>query len=129
MLQLIESPDDVIAVRISEKITGDDLSAIMDRLDAVMADHEKIHVFVETRGIDGLEVSALPEYVRRALPLFGKLDHFGRVAVVADQAWIRVGTRLESALLPSISYRTYMPEEGDEALAWVTGSKPEATSA
>jgi hypothetical protein len=57
----------------------------------------------------------------RAMPLFGKLDRFGRVAVVADQAWVRVGTRIESALLPNISYRTYMPEERDEALAWVDG--------
>lgn len=48
-------------------------------------------------------------------------DVFGRVAVVADQAWVRIGTRLESALLPSISYHTYMPEERDQALAWVEG--------
>jgi hypothetical protein len=54
--------------------------------------------------------------------LFGKLSSFGRVAVVADQAWVRVGTRLESALLPNIRYRTYMPEERDEALAWVVGA-------
>jgi len=44
------------------------------------------------------------------------------VAVVADQAWIRAGTRIESALLPHISYRTYMPDERSEALAWVVGS-------
>jgi hypothetical protein len=55
------------------------------------------------------------------LPLFGKLGRFGRVAVVADQAWIRAGTRPESALLPNISYRVYLPHERDEALAWVTG--------
>ena len=46
----------------------------------------------------------------------------GRVAVVADQTWIRASTRLESALLPNISYRVYMPEERAEALAWVTGA-------
>lgn len=60
--------------------------------------------------------------MQRAMPLFGKLDRFGRVAVVADQAWIRAGTRLESALLPSIRYRVTMPDERDEALAWVIGS-------
>lgn len=122
MLELIDSPDDVIAVRVSHRITGTDLDAIMDRLDEIMSKHDKVHVFVETSSIGGIEISSFPSYIARALPLFGKLDRFGRVAVVADQAWVRVGTRLESALLPNIRYRTYLPEEHDEALAWVTGT-------
>lgn len=126
MLELIAAPDDVLALRMSEKITGSDLDTVMDRLDEAMAGHEKVHVFVETHGIDGIELSSLPSYIARAMPLFGKLGRFGRVAVVADQAWVRVGTRLESALLPNISYRTYLPDERDEALAWVVGTRPAA---
>ena len=121
MLTFIESAPDVLALEISGKIVGSDLDAIMDRLDAAMAAHDKVHVFVETKAIGGLELSSLPGYVGRALPLFGKLGRFGRVAVVADQAWVRAGTRMESAMLPNISYRVYMPEERGEALAWVKG--------
>ena|SRR5687768_17534434 len=119
MHSMIDAPNDVIALRVSGKIRGSDLDAIMDRLGAVMAAHDKVHVFVETQGIEGIELNGLPSYMQRAMPLFGKLDRFGRVAVVADQAWIRAGTRLESALLPSIRYRVYMPDEREEALAWV----------
>lgn len=122
MLELIDSADDVIALKMSGKITGTDLDAVMNRLDRAMANHEKVHVFVETQSIDGIEISGLPAYMARAFPLFGKLGHFGRVAVVADQAWIRAGTRMESAMLPNISYRVYMPEERAEALAWVTSA-------
>ena len=122
MLELLDTPGDVLAVKIAHKITGEDLDAVMDRLDAAMDRHDKVHVFVETQQIDGIELSGLPSYMSRALPLFGKLNRFGRVAVVADQAWIRAGTRIESALLPHISYRTYMPDERGEALAWVVGS-------
>ena len=104
MMEMLASPDNVIAVRISHKITGDVLDAIMDRLDRIMTEHAKIHVFVETESIDGIELSSLPSYMTRALPLFAKLHRFGRVAVVADQAWIRLGTRIESAMLPFISY-------------------------
>lgn len=123
MIELIDSADDVIALMVTGKITGNDLDAIMDRLDEVMAAHEKVHVFVETHSIDGIELSDLPGYMKRAMPLFGKLSRFGRVAVVADQAWVRVGTRLESALLPFISYQTFLPEERDVALAWVVGNR------
>jgi hypothetical protein len=125
MLEMIASPDDVIALKVSGSIKGDELDTIMDRLDSVMTSHDKVHVFVETRGIAGLELASLPHYFSRAMPLFGKLNRFGRVAVVADQAWIRLGTRLESAVLPMISYRTYEPDERDEALTWVfTGIDP-----
>jgi len=122
MLELLDTPGDVLAVKIAHKITGEDLDTVMDRLDAAMDRHDKVHVFVETQQIDGIELSGLPSYMSRAWPLFGKLDRFGRVAVVADQAWIRAGTRIESALLPHISYRTYMPDERGEALAWVVGA-------
>lgn len=121
MIDLLDSPDGVVAVCVSDKISGSDLEVVMDRLDEALAASEKIHVFVETRSINGIEISSLPSYFARAMPLFGKLDRFGRVAVVADQSWVRVGTRLESAMLPNISYRSYMPEERDEALAWVFG--------
>jgi len=123
MLEFIDSADDVIALKVSDKITGSDLDAILVRLDGVMAQHEKTHVFVEAYGIDGLELSGLPSYFARAMPLFGKLTHFGRVAVVADQAWVRVGTRFESAVLPFIGYRVFAPDQRDDALAWVEGTR------
>lgn len=129
MHMFIESADDVIALTVSEKLTGAELDAIMDQLEAKMARHEKVHIFVETRAIHGVELSGLPSYMARAMPLFGKLKHFGRVAVVADQAWVRVATRIESALLPFISYRVFLPEERDEALAWVRGGAAQTEQA
>lgn len=122
MLDRIDSPPDVMAFRMSGKISGDDLDSVMDELDRLMAGTHKVHIFVETSGIDGIEISRLPSYASRAMPLLGKLDRFGRIAVVADQTWIRLATRLESLLLPGISYRTCLPEERDEALAWVCGA-------
>ena len=127
MHQILKSPDDVIAVKISGTITGEDLDAIMDRTDAAMAGEGKVHVYAETQGIDGFQLSAMPHHMSRALPLFGKMSRFGRVAVVADQAWIRAGSRIESALIPGISYMVVGPEERDKALAWVMkGEKADA---
>ena len=123
MHKFLKSPDDVLAVKLSGTITGEDLDAIMDRTEAVMARHEKIHVYCETHGIAGMQLSALPHHMGRAFPMFGKLGRFGRVAVVADQAWMRVLTRFESALLPYISYRVYEPGERKEALDFAFGKE------
>lgn len=125
MLEFIEGPGSVIALTISGAITDDDLERIMDRLDSAMRQSDRIDVFVETRRINGLQLSALPSYASRALPLFGRLRTFRRVAVVADQAWIRVATRLESLVLPFVSYRVFQPGRRDEALKWVMeGDEP-----
>lgn len=121
MLEFLPSENDVIAVRVSHKIRGADLDSMMDRLEPLLNRFDKVHVFVETQVIDGIELSGLPTYIARAMPLFTKLNRFGRVAVVADQAWVRLGTRVESLVLPFISYRVFEPEERDEALAWVNG--------
>ena len=72
-MEMLDTADDVIAVKIAHRITGDDLEKIMDRLDAAMARHDKVHVFVETQSIDGVELQGLGAYMARATPLFGKL--------------------------------------------------------
>lgn len=125
MLHFLDTADDVLAMRIEAKITSADLDAIMDRLDAAMAQHAVVHLYMETHAIDGVELSGLPSYMARAMPLFGKLKRFGRVAVVADQSWVRAGAQIESAMLPFISYRTFTPDEREAALAWVTGEGQE----
>lgn len=124
MHKFIKSPDDVLAVTYSGSITGNDLDAALDRLEAMLARPGKIHFFIEMKTIESLELSAMPHHMARSFPLFGALKRFGRVAVVADQAWIRVLTRLESALLPNISYRVYEPQEREEALEWALGKEP-----
>jgi len=121
MIELIAvSRDDVLAVSVAGMITDDDLNLVMGHLENLMSRCETVDVFVETKAIEGISLSGLPAYMARALPLFGKLSRFGRVAVVADQRWVRAGTRLESAILPNIEYRIFLPERRDEALAWVT---------
>lgn len=123
MLEFIKSPDDVLAVKLTGKITGKDLEAITDRIEGLFVKPGKVNFYVETHGIDGFEVGALPHHLNRTFPLFSKMDRFGRVAVVADQAWMRVLTRFESAVLPYVSYQVYEPGERKEALDFAFGKE------
>lgn len=124
MHQFLDSRDDTLAVKLSRTITGDDLDAIMDKVDEILARHEKIRFFVETENIDGLELSALPHHLSRSIPMLGHLRRFSQVAVVADQAWMRFATRLESALLPYVNYKVYEPKDRLEALDWAQSKVP-----
>jgi hypothetical protein len=119
MHEFIKAADDVVALTVRGEITGADMDAVISRLEERLARHEKVHVFVEARALDGVALSDLGAQLPRALPMAGQLARFGRVAVVADQSWVRVGSRLESALLPFVGYRVFKPEQRTEALAWV----------
>jgi hypothetical protein len=121
VLEFIDSPGDVLALTIGGRITGDQLAQVTERLHRALELHDKVHIFVEVQSLESIELSNLASYVSDALPLFGKLHHFGRIAVVADQGWIRTATRVESTLLPGVGYRVVGPTERDEALAWVLG--------
>jgi hypothetical protein len=121
MHEFIPTADDVIAVVVRDAVASADLEALMDRLEAKLARHGQVHVFVETRAIDGIALSGLGAHLARAMPLLGQLRKFGRVAVVADQAWVRAGSRIESALLPGVGYRVFEPAQREAALSWVQG--------
>lgn len=123
MIEMLKSKPDVIAVKVGGKMGREGLDAIVDLVEKSLAEREKTHLFADVEGFSGIELDALAEYLPRGLSMIGRLDRFGRIAVVSDQPWVRVATRIESALLPGISYEVFNPDEREQALAWVEGRR------
>ncbi|MGD9636464.1 MAG: STAS/SEC14 domain-containing protein, partial [Pirellulales bacterium] len=94
---------------------------LIDQLERSLDEKEQTHLYVEVENFLGIEPAALPDYLPRAAAMLGKLRRFGRVAIVSDLRWIRWATKIESALLPHISYETFTSDERHRALAWVEG--------
>lgn len=123
MLNYLKSNDDVIACEIRGGLDHDELLELADRIDRATDREGQTHLFVAIDDVEGIDWSAVGEYLPRAVALLGKLRRFGRVAVVSDDGWVRGWTRLESALLPGISYEVYHSAERQRALDWVEGRK------
>ena len=123
MLEFLESADDVIAIKIGGKLTRAELEETTRRVEQSLQENETTHIFVEIDDYSGFELDALREYLPRAIRMLSKLGRFGRVAVVADQRWVRWATRLESALLPHITYETFTSDQRVQALDWVEGRR------
>jgi hypothetical protein len=121
VIQLIPSAEDVIALKVSGRPSRDGLMQIVDRIETSLEKREKTHIYVEVEDFTGFDLTALGEYLPRAFRMLGKLERFGRIAVVSDLRWVRWATKLESALLPHISYETFETAERARALAWVEG--------
>jgi len=123
MLEVLSATDHVIALKITGKLGAEELETVTGLVEASLAATETTHIFIEVSDFSGFDPFALPAYFPRAFAMLGKLNRFGRIAVVSDLRWIRWATRLESALLPHIRYETFTEDERDQALAWVEGRR------
>ena len=121
MFDYLDSAPDVIAVRVEGRLSRDEILDLVARIERAFAGNEKTHLFVEVADFHGFDWTSLGEYLPHAWRMLGQREKFGRIAVVSDLAWIRWATRLESALIPGLSYETYRMEEREQALAWVEG--------
>jgi hypothetical protein len=122
MIERLTSKPGVIALRVRGHVGREDVDKCFELLIENFENRPKTDLYVEVASLSGFDTEALVTDIKRGLGLLYKLDRFGRVAIVSDLAWIRWASRVESALLPGISYRIYKLAERDQALAWVEGS-------
>ena len=121
MIEKLTAKPGVIALRVQGHVTRQDVDKCFDLLVENFENHPKLGLYVEVRELTGFDTEALSADFKRGCALLDKLDRFGRVAIVSDQSWIRWASRVESALLPGITYRTYTLAERKQALDWVQG--------
>src|SRR5690606_38158894 len=113
-------------VRLSGRLARSELESLVDRFARALDERDRTHVFCEVSQLTGLELEGMADHLRRATSMLGKLGKFGRIAIVADQSWVRRAARIESALLPQVSYEVFTSEERDRAFRWVLGEEAHA---
>lgn len=121
MLELLPSPGpDVVAFRVSGKVTKEDVELAWASLDAALDEAETIGLYAEVVDLGGVTLTGLVEDLAHAIKALGEWHRFARYAVVSDKAWLRTLADVEGKLLPGIEIRTYTPEESEAAIAWLT---------
>ncbi len=79
------------------------------------------HVLIDLTAVTDLTFSAFAIEVAHLPTLLKWAYGLDRIAIVSDDDWVRTAARLESALLPGISYAVYDEDEAEAARAWVAG--------
>jgi hypothetical protein len=105
----------VVELTVEGKITDADLKANMERLRDDLERNGKTRILEVIEHFTGMEPQALWTDFRLGLPLARKVS---RVAVVADQAWIRAASHL-GRFFTSAELRAFEPAELDEARTWI----------
>jgi len=121
MLERLSSPPDVLAMRVSGTVTEADVALSIVWMDEAMAANPTLHVFAEVDELNGVDPSGLVYGWRNGVHFLTHLQRFGRVAIVSEDRWVRALARLESAVLPGISYRVVGRDEREKTFAWVCG--------
>jgi hypothetical protein len=110
-----EAGSPVVEITVEGSITNKDLENTINGLHSGFDQDGKTRVIEIIRHFTGMELSALWTDIRLGLPLAQKVE---RVAVVADQAWIRQLAEL-GRLFTKAELKVFAPDELARARAWI----------
>ncbi|MBN1992619.1 MAG: STAS/SEC14 domain-containing protein [Anaerolineae bacterium] len=118
MIELIpDVADNVVAVKGTGKITGDDYEqVIIPAIEEKLKTYDKIRMFVQlTPTFSGFDAKAMWDDARVGLK---NLSHFEKIAVVTDTEWIAQSFKIFGVMTPG-EVRIFSNEQFDEAKAWI----------
>ncbi len=105
----------VVEITVEGSITNPELEETIKGLQAGFDQGGKSRIIEIIRHFTGMELSALWTDIRLGVPLAQKVD---RVAVVADQTWIRQFADV-GRLFTKAELKVFAPAQLDEARAWI----------
>ena len=104
------------------EVTRDDIAAFIAFVKAQDAAGEGGNVLFDFTSMAGTPpLSTITLELANMVPLMRWVWRLDRIAVVSDEAWMRAASRIESALLPGVTYAVYDSDEAEAARAWVLG--------
>lgn len=117
MLTLIPFDDTrVIGVRISGKITRPEFDSMVEKLEAVLAKHDKVRVYVELESFGGVAMDTLLEDLKFGICHWNDVE---RKVVVSDADWVRRLGGLSSRLFSNIQVQVFERDQIDQAKVWI----------
>ena len=120
MYKQLIAPDHVIAMHLSDKLTGDDINTYKLILEEKLANHDQLSLVVDFTGLSDMNADALVEGTKADLELLRHIDQFTRFAFISDKEWPQAVLRFMSTILPTVEMKVFTHGESDEALTWAS---------
>ncbi len=119
MFRVTRKGDRRVDIDLAGKLDSDAMRVALDELNEQSIGIEQGRMLyrigdfaLPTLGAMAVELARLPQ-------LFRLVRRFERVALVADQQWLRKLSELEGALIPGVDIKGFEPEQEAEAEAWL----------
>ena len=118
MIELLDSPDHVVAYRVSGTLDGRDYDRMVETIEAKLKRHPKIGVYADMTGFTDITGEALAKDFRYNLEKLGEWSRFPRAALVTDKTWVKGLVKVLDPVFPQFEARTFDPGHEAEALTW-----------
>ena len=120
MFEILPSPDQVFALKISGTLTADEYDRIVVAIEERLSRHERLGVLVDLLEFDAMTGAALLKDLRYAVSKVAELRRFPREAVIAEKQWIRALVAAASPIIPHVELRAFAAGEHEAAMAWAS---------
>lgn len=126
MIELLEAPGHVCAVRFAGALTGSDFDELTRGIEARLARHGQVGLVADLTELRSVTPAALAKDLRYNIAKLGHWRQFPREAVVTQRAWIAAVTKALDPLVPQVEVRAFDPEQLAAAVAWAGDFTPTA---
>jgi hypothetical protein len=120
MLEILDSPKHLLAMRLSGDLTADDITRAYKATDKALKDNDRLSFFIEVDPSMQFTVQGLAKDLVESVNQWGKLKKYYRAALVTDKGWLGALARVEGLVFCSIDVRVFGTDERDKAFAWAS---------
>ena len=121
----LDSPDHVIAIRLTGKVTGEDIAQYQEILDEKLQGDRPISLCVDVTGLEDMNFDAFTAGAKADFELLSHLGRFHRCAFVSDKEWPEAVVRYIDPIFPILELKVFGAEEREAAIAWAAEPKGE----
>ncbi len=119
----LDSPEHVIAIRLTGKVTGEDIAAYQRLLDEHLERTEPISLCVDFTGLEDMNFDAFTQGVKADFELLSHLGRFHRCAFVSDKEWPEAVVRYLDPIFPILELKVFAASQRAQAIAWAAEPK------
>lgn len=120
MLEILESPKHLVAVKLSGSLTAKDVAEVYKAADKALKDNERISFFAEVDPSMELTLEGLAEDIKTGVCQWRKFTKAYRMALVTDKSWMAAVARAEGMFFSPLDLRVFSHEDRSKAFAWAS---------
>ncbi|WP_426416635.1 STAS/SEC14 domain-containing protein [Aestuariirhabdus sp. LZHN29] len=118
MIELLDiGINNAVAIRISGKVTEDDMELVLNKAREKIETHGSIVIFEQLDSFKGIEVAAIVEEFKYLFDV--GVSNISRAAILTDKKWVKTIVGIEDKVFRHIEMKCFSVEEKELAIEFL----------